>query len=231
MFVTGPNVVKTVTHEEVDAEFLGGATTHTTKSAASRTSRRADEASALDAARRLLGYLPQNNLGRRAACPRRPIPSDRMDAALDTIVPDDPRRPYDMHDVIDARGRRRRVPRDPAGLGAEHHRRVRAARRSERRHRRAAAGGPRRCARHRCVDQGRAVRPDVRLLQRAAGHVRRRPGLPARCRPGARRHHQARREAAVRLLRGDGPEADGHHAQGIRRRVRRHEQQAHPRAT
>ena len=55
------------------------------------------------------------------------------------------------------------------------------------------------------------------------------PGLPARRRPGARRDHQARRQAALRLLRGDRPEADGHHPQGLRRRLRRHEQQAHPR--
>ena len=55
------------------------------------------------------------------------------------------------------------------------------------------------------------------------------PGFLPGVEPGARRDHPPRREAAVRLLRGDGPEADGHHAQGVRRRVRRHEQQAHPR--
>ena len=115
------------------------------------------------------------------------------------------------------------------GWAPEHHRRVRATRRPERRHRRAATGGPRRRARHRCVGQGRAVRPDLRCLQRPAGHVRRCPGLPARCRPGTRRDHPARREVALRLLRGDGPEVDGHHPQGLRRRLRRHEQQAHPR--
>ena len=58
---------------------------------------------------------------------------------------------------------------------------------------------------------------------------RRRPRVPARGRAGARRDHQARREAALRLLRGDRPEGHGHHPQGLRRRVRRHEQQAHPR--
>ena len=125
--------------------------------------------------------------------------------------------------------RRRRVPRDPARLGGEHHHRLRATRRPQRRHRRAAAGGAGRRARHRRVDQGRAVRPNLRLLQRPAGDVRRRAGLPAGRRPGARRDHQARRQAAVRLLRGDRPEVDGDHPQGLRRRVRRHEQQAHPR--
>ena len=98
MFVTGPNVVKTVTHEEVDAEFLGGATTHTTKSGVAHLAAR-DEADALDAVRRILAHLPQNNL---AGPPR--IESgdsaDRMDPTLDHLVPDDPRQPYDMHDVL-----------------------------------------------------------------------------------------------------------------------------------
>jgi propionyl-CoA carboxylase beta chain len=98
MFVTGPNVVKTVTHEEVDSEFLGGATTHTTKSGVAHLAA-PDEASALDSARRLLAHLPQNNL---SDPPRIDAtdPIDRADPALDTIVPDDPRTPYDMHDVI-----------------------------------------------------------------------------------------------------------------------------------
>jgi propionyl-CoA carboxylase beta chain len=98
MFVTGPNVVKTVTHEEVDSEFLGGATTHTTRSGVAHLAAH-DEAEALDAVRRLLAHLPQNNL---AEAPSRATrdPSDRMDPELDGIVPDDPSRPYDMHDVI-----------------------------------------------------------------------------------------------------------------------------------
>jgi len=98
MFVTGPNVVKTVTHEEVDAEFLGGATTHTTKSGVAHLAA-PDEATALDHVRRLLSFLPQNNLGdppRLATAD----PSDRRDPALDGIVPDDPSRAYDMHEVI-----------------------------------------------------------------------------------------------------------------------------------
>ncbi len=98
MFVTGPNVVKAVTHEDVDAERLGGATTHTTKSGVAHLAAR-DEATALDLARRILAYLPQNNLG-DAPRGKTADPRDRGDAALDTIVPDDPRKPYDMHGVI-----------------------------------------------------------------------------------------------------------------------------------
>jgi propionyl-CoA carboxylase beta chain len=98
MFVTGPNVVRTVTHEEVDAEFLGGASTHTTRSGVAHLAA-PDEASALAAARQLLGYLPANNLARPpGAEPSDPV--NRMDVALDAIVPDDPQAPYDMHQVI-----------------------------------------------------------------------------------------------------------------------------------
>jgi len=98
MFVTGPNVVKTVTHEEVDSEFLGGAATHTTQSGVAHLATH-DEASALEAIRTLLSYLPQNNLG-TAPSTIASDPADRRNAALDTIVPDDPHVPYDMHDVL-----------------------------------------------------------------------------------------------------------------------------------
>ena len=98
MFVTGPSVVKAVTHEDVDAERLGGAVTHTTISGVAHIAA-TDEAEALTTARRILGYLPQNNVG---LAPRLASqdPIDRRDDALDTIIPDDPSRPYDMHDVI-----------------------------------------------------------------------------------------------------------------------------------
>jgi propionyl-CoA carboxylase beta chain len=98
MFVTGPNVVKAVTHEDVDAERLGGATTHTTRSGVAHVAA-PDEAAALETTRRILSYLPQNNLD-DAPVLEAADPPDRRDAALDTIVPDDASRPYDMHDVI-----------------------------------------------------------------------------------------------------------------------------------
>jgi propionyl-CoA carboxylase beta chain len=98
MFVTGPEVVKTVTHEEVSAEELGGATTHTTRSGV------ADGASdndveALLMTRRLFNYLPLNN---RAAPPRMPTsdPAERLDHSLDTLVPDNPNQPYDIKELI-----------------------------------------------------------------------------------------------------------------------------------
>jgi acetyl-CoA carboxylase carboxyltransferase component len=97
MFVTGPNVVRTVTHEEVDSEFLGGAQTHTTRSGVAHLAA-VDEDSALAAARELLSYLPQNNLDEPVIVAGAP-PSGTGDE-LDRVVPDDPATPYDMHDVI-----------------------------------------------------------------------------------------------------------------------------------
>ncbi len=99
MFVTGPNVVRAVTHEEIDSESLGGAAVHTGRSGVAHLAA-SDEAAAMAALRRLLGHLPQNNLER---APRVPSddPVDRADPELDAIVPDDPHVPYDMHGVIE----------------------------------------------------------------------------------------------------------------------------------
>jgi propionyl-CoA carboxylase beta chain len=98
MFVTGPGVVKAVTHEDVDAERLGGALTHTTRSGVAHLSA-GDESAAMDDARRLLSFLPQNNL---LDPPRMTTgdPVDRADAGLDDLIPEDPAKPYDMHEVI-----------------------------------------------------------------------------------------------------------------------------------
>ncbi len=98
MFVTGPNVVKAVTHEEVDAEALGGAGVHTSRSGVAHLAAR-DEAEAMDHVRRLLAHLPQNNLDDPPQVATSD-PPDRMDADLDDIVPDESSRPYDMHGVL-----------------------------------------------------------------------------------------------------------------------------------
>jgi len=98
MFVTGPNVIRSVTHEEIDSESLGGATVHTTRSGVAHLAAR-DEAAALDLTRRILAHLPQNNLADPPTAPTED-PTDRMDPELDSIVPDDAHRPYDMRDVI-----------------------------------------------------------------------------------------------------------------------------------
>jgi propionyl-CoA carboxylase beta chain len=98
MFITGPDVVKTVTGEEVTFEDLGGASAHATKSGvASFTS--PDEAACLEDARYLLSFLPQNNL-EPPPFAEPSDPRDREAAELDTVIPDEPTKPYDMKDVI-----------------------------------------------------------------------------------------------------------------------------------
>ena len=99
MFITGPDVVKTVTGEEVTFEELGGAATHASKSGVAHLVA-PDEQSCLEDARYLLSFLPQNNLD----APPYTEPSDdpgREDAELDTIIPDDPAKPYDIKRVIE----------------------------------------------------------------------------------------------------------------------------------
>ena len=98
MFVTGPEVVKTVTHESVSAEELGGAITHTTRSGVADLAFE-DDVQALLMVRRLYNYLPLNN---REPAPVRPSgdPADRAEPSLDTLVPDNPNKAYDMHELI-----------------------------------------------------------------------------------------------------------------------------------
>jgi acetyl-CoA carboxylase carboxyltransferase component len=98
MFVTGPNVVKTVTHEEIDFEGLGGARVHNETSGVAHFLA-PGEPQALELARTLIGYLPQNNVD---LPPRRAEWSaPRVDgASLDALIPDSPKQSYDMHTVI-----------------------------------------------------------------------------------------------------------------------------------
>jgi propionyl-CoA carboxylase beta chain len=98
MFVTGPNVVKTVTHEDVTMEALGGADTHGATSGVSHFTARS-ELECLEGIRRLVGFIPSNNVD---AAPRGAgtDPRDRRDEALLDVVPDSANKPYDMHDVL-----------------------------------------------------------------------------------------------------------------------------------
>ena len=100
MFVTGPNVVKTVTHEDVSFEDLGGAETHATKSGVAHFACE-NEVEAIQCVKNLLSYLPQNNLESPPSVPT-DDPADREEESLDTLVPENPNKPYDMHRVIEA---------------------------------------------------------------------------------------------------------------------------------
>ncbi|GAA4395792.1 acyl-CoA carboxylase subunit beta [Nibrella viscosa] len=98
MFVTGPNVVKTVTHEEVTSEELGGASTHSTKSGVTHFAC-ANELECIQYIKRLLSYIPQN-------CEDEPLrlpyePTDETRPNLNTLIPDNPNQPYDMREIIE----------------------------------------------------------------------------------------------------------------------------------
>jgi acetyl-CoA/propionyl-CoA carboxylase carboxyl transferase subunit len=98
MFITGPDVIETVTGEEVSLDELGGAATHTGESGVAHVAA-PDEEAALDSIRRLLSYLPANNV----EDPPRVDPwddPDRRDASLTDVVPDEPRKPYDVTEVV-----------------------------------------------------------------------------------------------------------------------------------
>ncbi len=100
MFVTGPDVIKTVTHEEVTKEELGGAMTHNARSGVAHFAVDDDRA-CVALIRELLSYLPSNNL-EEPPVHRSDDPPDREDEALDTLVPAEPARPYDMRRLVQA---------------------------------------------------------------------------------------------------------------------------------
>ncbi|MEY4311412.1 MAG: hypothetical protein RLZZ571_182 [Actinomycetota bacterium] len=101
MFITGPDVIKTVTGEEVEFEELGGARTHSTKSGVAHYMA-TDEDDAMDYVKTLLSYLPSNNMDE---VPTIDVDSDmeitEQDHEMDTLIPDSPNQPYDMHKVIE----------------------------------------------------------------------------------------------------------------------------------
>ena len=178
MFITGPDVIKTVTGEEPTFEELGGAMTHNTKSGVAHFA--ADnEDQCLEDVRYLMSFLPLNNL----EMPPRVEPyddPDRADEALDTIVPDDPSKPYDMRDVIS------RIVDDGEFFEVHEHYAqnivvgLRPPRRLSGRRGRQPAAAPRRGARHRLLGEGRALRALLRRLQHPPDHLHRRARVPAR---------------------------------------------------
>src|SRR5690606_2870195 len=100
MFVTGPNVVKTVTHEEVTFEELGGADTHASKSGVAHFACE-NEIECLLHVRKLMNFLPSNNRDGAPVLPTTDT-ADRVCHNLDTMIPENPNKPYDMRDVIRA---------------------------------------------------------------------------------------------------------------------------------
>ena len=178
MFITGPDVIKTVTGEEVEFEELGGAMSHNSKSGVAHFASD-DEDQCLEDTRYLFSFLPQNNL---ETAPR-VLPTDdpmRMDPELDDDRPGQPEQAL-RHARRRARDRRRRrVLRGPGALRAEHHLRLLAPERLLGRRRRQPAARDGRRARHRRQLEGGALRAHLRRVQHPAADLRRRAGLPAR---------------------------------------------------
>ena len=225
MFITGPDVIKTVTHEEVTKDELGGAITHNETSGVAHFLAH-DDAECLSMVRELLSFLPSNNL---EDPPRRPC-TDPIDRAERCARHDRPGgvEPALRHQRRDPCGRRRRLLLRSAGaLRQEHRGRIRAAGRPIRGHRRQPAGHL-------------AGALDINASIKGARFVRfcdcfniplvtfeDVPGFLPGTHAGVRRHHQARREVAVCLRRGDRAQGHGDHAQGLRRSLLRDGVEAH----
>ena len=199
MFVTGPDVVKTVTHEEVTAEELGGAITHTTRSGVADLAFEND-VEALMMTRRLFSFLPSSNQEKPPVVPTED-PVDRMEMSLDTLVPDNPNKPYDIKElivkIVDEGDFFELMPDHAKNI-------VIGFARMDGQTVGIVANQPLVLAG--CLDidsrhQGSAVRSLLRRLQHPHRDVRGRARLHARNCPGIRRHHQARRQTALRLCR------------------------------
>ena len=149
MFITGPDVIKTVTHEEVTKEKLGGAMTHNRGLGVAHFAADDDRA-ALASIRELLSYIPSNNLEDPPRIPSSD-PPDRREKSLGSIVPGpvDPAKAYDVRQVLGLVVGHRTLPRGPRALRAEPRRGVRRLVGPPRRHRRQPARPPRGLPRHR----------------------------------------------------------------------------------
>ena len=217
MFVTGPDVVKTVTNEVVTAEELGGASVHATRSSIADGAFENDVETLLQM-RRLIDFLPSNNTD---GVPEWPSFDDieRVDMSLDTLIPDNPNKPYDMKELIlkvvdkgDFFEIPRRLPKTSSP--------VRPHRRPHRRLRRQPADGAGGRAR-----QGRSRKAArfVRFCDAFNIPIVTFVDVPGFCRAPRRiwRPDQARRKTAVRLFAMHGAARHRHHPKSLWRRVRR----------
>ena len=225
MFVTGPEVVKTVTNEVVTAEELGGAKVHTTKSSIADGAYDND-VEALLQVRRLLDFLPANNQEGAPVWDSFDDP-ERSDPSLDTLVPANPNKPYDIKElilkVVDE-GDFFEIQEAFAGNI------VTGFGRMEGRTVGFVANQPMVLAGVLDADASRKAARFVRFLRRLRDpdrDLRGRAGLPAGNVAGIWRAHQARRQAALRLFAGDRAARHRDHPQGFRRCLRRHGVQAY----
>jgi propionyl-CoA carboxylase beta chain len=213
MFVTGPDVVKTVTNEQVTAEELGGARP-TPANPVVADGAFENDVEALAEIRRLFDFLPLNN---REKAPVRPFFDDpqRVEPSLDTLIPDNPNQPYDMKELIAKvadEGDFFEIQRDYAGNIITGFIRI------EGQTVGVVANQPMVLAGCLDIDASRKAARFVRFCDAFEIPILtlcRRAGLPAGHGAGIWRRHQARRQAAVRLWRGDGAQGHGDHPQGL----------------
>ena len=217
MFVTGPDVVKTVTNETVTAEQLGGASVHTTKSSIADGAYDND-VEALLQMRRLIDFLPASNTAEIPEIECHQSVTEH-DLSLDRLIPDNANKPYDIKELILKTADEGDFFEIQAAFAKNI---VTGFGRVEGRTVGFVANQPMVLAGvldSRRQPQGGALRALLRLLLHPDRHLRRRAGLPARHGPGIWRADQARRQAALRLCRGDRAEGHRDHAQGLRRRL------------
>jgi propionyl-CoA carboxylase beta chain len=216
MFVTGPDVVKTVTNEVVTAEELGGARVHTTKSGVADGAFEND-VEALTQMRRLIDFLPLSNRESRRRGRASMMPTRDRAQSLDTLIPDNPNKPYDMKELI------LKVADEGDFFEIQDFAKNIVTGFARMEGRPSASSPTSRWCWPACSTSTPRARPRAScasaMLQHSDRHLRRRAGLPAGHGAGIWRPHQARREAAVRLCRSHGAEGHGDHAQGLWRRL------------
>ena len=228
MFITGPDVIKTVTGEDVSMEELGGGAHSQHQSRATRTTSAATRRTASTTSRRCCHTCRRTTSRTRPSTashdvlrrgPRRRTTTDR---ALDTLIPDSPNQPYDMHIVVEAvlddeeflEVQALFAPNIVVGFGRVEGRSVGVV-----------ANQPMQFAGTLDIDASEKAARFVRTCDAFNIPVLTFvdvPGFLPGHRPGVERHHPARRQAHLRLRRGDGAAHHGDHPQGVRRRVRRH---------
>ncbi len=191
MFITGPEVIKTVLGEEISMEDLGGARVHTELSGNAHFFAK-NEVECFHQIKKLMTFIPWQQLasGPTRTPPRRP--SGKYD--IEQIIPPDSRQPLRCARRHPGGVRQLGLLRGAAALGREHRHRFRAAQRRDDRRGGKPAAGAGRGARRGLLRQGRPVHPVLRRLQYPARHPCGSPGLPAGRRPGTRRRHPARGE-------------------------------------
>ena len=221
MFVTGPDVVKTVTGEQVSAEELGGAGTHTRRSSVADGAYE-DDVEMLAETRRLIDFLPACN---RAAPPVRPFFDDpeRAEPSLDTLVPPSANCPYDMMELV----AKIADEGDVFELKAAYARNILTALiRIEGRTVGVVANQPMVLAGCLDIDSSRKAARFVRFCDAFSIPLLTLvdvPGFLPGTGPGIRRRHRSRRQAPVRLRRGDRAQGHRDHPKGLWRRLRRDE--------